>query len=58
MKEVFGFGIILLWIAAVIGWILNIIEFVKALPMFDVLQIARAAGIIFAPLGSILGWFA
>lgn len=62
MKELFGVGfglaIIGIWIAAIIGWILNIIHFVQALPVFDTIQIARAVGVVLAPLGALLGWFA
>lgn len=62
MKELFGAGfglaVVGVWIAAIVGWIMNIIVFVQTLPLLDTLQIARAAGIVLAPLGSILGLFA
>lgn len=40
-----------------IGWVLNIINFVRALPVFDTINIFRAIGIVIAPLGALLGWF-
>jgi hypothetical protein len=62
MKELFGAGfsvaVIGIWLATVVGWIMNIVAFVQTLPLLDTLQIARAAGIVLAPLGSILGLFA
>ena len=45
-------------IAAVAGWVVNIINFVQALPVFDMLNIFRAIGIVIAPIGALLGWFA
>lgn len=57
MKQFFGLFVIAFWITALVGWAMNIVAFVQTLPLFDVLQIARAAGIVFAPLGSILGLF-
>lgn len=45
-------------IAIFAGWVLNIINFVQALPVFDTLNIFRAIGIVIAPIGALLGWFA
>ena len=62
MKELFGVSAALVilgfWVAVAIGWIINIINFVQALPVFDTIQIARAVGVVLAPLGALLGWFA
>lgn len=62
MKELFGVGFGLafagVWIAVIVGWILNVVHFVQALPVFDTIQIARAVGVVLAPLGALLGWFA
>lgn len=43
------------WILAIVGWVMNIIKLigVDAVGM----GIARGIGIIFPPLGAILGWF-
>jgi hypothetical protein len=54
---------IVIWVVAVVGWILNIVKIVKALnvkeepakPMTP-LFIARCIGIVAAPLGVILGY--
>lgn len=47
-----------LFLAACIGWVLNIIEVVKTIsdPM-TTLMLARLVGVIAAPLGAILGYF-
>lgn len=62
MKELFGVSaaIVILgfWVVVAIGWVINIINFVQALPVFDTIQIARAVGVVLAPLGALLGWFA
>ena len=62
MKELFGVSAALVilgfWVVVAIGWIINIINFVQALPVFDTIQIARAVGVVLAPLGALLGWFA
>ena len=54
-----GFAFIVLWIAAVVGWVMNIVKLVAMMgevavtPMF----IARILGVPFGPLGAVLGWF-
>jgi hypothetical protein len=53
-----GIGFVALWIAAIVGWIMNIVALYGA--SFDPLTgpvILRIVGIFVAPLGSILGLF-
>lgn len=54
-----GLSIVLLWIAFVAGYVLNIVNIVNNLST-DVevtnMFIFQCIGIIIAPLGSILGW--
>ena len=49
-----------LWIAAIAGWVMNIMAIVT-LAMenapITTMFVLRAAGIFFAPLGAILGYF-
>ena len=53
--EFLGFGIIL---AAAGGWIANLVKFIAMIgDGVTSLFIARAIGMFFAPLGSILGFF-
>lgn len=41
-----------------IGWIMNIVDIVKAGPIeFTGVMICRVVGIFIVPLGSIMGWF-
>lgn len=60
MKETLGLGIIVLWLAVIGGWIANIYKFAvlifQSAPI-DTLFIGRGVGILFAPLGAILGYF-
>lgn len=55
--NIFSFSAILVWAAAVIGWIMNIYKFVS---MFgeevSTWFIARAIGIFFAPFGAVIGY--
>lgn len=58
MKTLFSIGFIAIWIAAIVGWIANIVVLWGA--SFDPLTgpvILRIVGIFVAPLGSILGLF-
>ena len=51
--------IVLLWIAFVAGYVLNIFNIINNLSTDEVTNmfIFQCIGIIIAPLGSILGWF-
>ena len=55
-----GLLIVLLWVAFIAGYVLNIVNIVNNLST-DVevtnMFIFQCIGIIIAPLGSILGWF-
>ena len=53
-----GLLIVLLWIAFVAGYVLNIFNIINNLSTDEVTNmfIFQCIGIIIAPLGSILGW--
>lgn len=59
MKNVFGIGAVLIILAGIIGWVLNIIAIVSSMGDFAVttMFIARCVGVFFAPLGAVLGYF-
>lgn len=50
--------IALVWLAAVLGWVMNFVYFVGMLggPM-STMFVGRVVGIFIAPLGAILGYF-
>ena len=51
-------AIVLVWVAAVIGWIMNIVTVAGS--SFDVITgilVLRVIGIFVAPLGAVLGYF-
>ena len=51
-------AIFLVWVAAVVGWIMNIVAIAGS--SFDVLSgmlVLRIVGIFVAPLGAVLGYF-
>lgn len=50
-----GFGFIALWIAGIIGWIMNIVAMFGEISTNEL--IIRAIGVFIAPAGSIMGWF-
>lgn len=54
-----GFAFIVLCIAAVVGWVMNIVKLVEMLgdPAITPMFIARIASVPFGPLGAVLGWF-
>ena len=55
-----GLLIVLLWVAFIAGYVLNIVNIVNNLSTVDEVTnmfIFQCIGIIIAPLGSILGWF-
>lgn len=52
--------VVLLWLIAVVGWVLNIVNIVRTATSgseveITVLFIAQIVGVFFAPLGVILG---
>ena len=51
------FAFIALWIAGIIGWVMNIIDIIHSSGgPFTVLLVLRIVGIFAFPLGAILGW--
>ena len=55
-----GLLIVLLWVAFIAGYVLNIVNIINNLSTDDEVTkmfIFQCIGIIIAPLGSILGWF-
>lgn len=49
--------VIALWLAAIAGWVMNIVQVIKmADGGFTTLFVLKIVGIFAAPLGSILGW--
>ena len=52
----FSLFILALLIAAVYGWVCNIISIIHA-DAFTGMVIARVAGVFVAPLGAVLGYF-
>ena len=54
-----GLLIVLLWVAFIAGYVLNIVNIINNLSTDEVTNmfIFQCIGIIIAPLGSILGWF-
>ncbi len=52
-----GLGYIALWVAAIIGWILNIVQVVQmADESITGMFVLKCVGILAAPLGAVLGW--
>lgn len=59
MDKAFAVGMIAVWAAAIIGWLINLVEGIKALltlPDISTLGVVHVVGIFLAPLGSIMGW--
>ncbi len=55
-----GLLIVLLWVAFIAGYVLNIVNIVNNLSTdveVTIMFIFQCIGLIIAPLGSILGWF-
>lgn len=49
--------VVLLWLAAAIGWVINIVKLIGSInDPVTVMHILRSVGIIFAPLGAVLGY--
>ena len=53
-------AIVLFWLAAVIGWVVNLVQLANMLPdkFSDIatLAVLKLIGVFVAPLGAILGW--
>jgi hypothetical protein len=53
-----AFIVIALWVAAIGGWIANVVKLVGMLDgAVTTMFIARVVGVFAAPLGSVLGYF-
>lgn len=51
-------GILILWVAGAVGWVLNIAKIVGTInDPITALLVLRAFGVFFFPLGCVLGWF-
>ena len=58
LKAVLGIGMVILIIAAIGGWVANIVKMVALFnDPIGAWLIGRAIGIFVAPLGAILGYF-
>lgn len=57
--SIFGVIYILIWIAAIMGWMMNLIAVFQlaAADKINAMFVLRCIGILVAPLGAILGWF-
>ncbi len=57
-----GGGILLVWLAAVVGWIANIVQIFRVDGPFTeastwtVLLAVKVAAVFIAPLGAVMGW--
>lgn len=55
MKDTATLAIVGLFLAGIGGWVANIVKLVNA-DVFSGMEVARVIGILFAPLGAILGF--
>lgn len=52
-----AFAIVWGWVALAVGWIANVVKLASSgIGSLDILTILRVVGILFAPLGAILGY--
>ncbi len=59
-ESMVGFGVVLLWLATIGGWIANIYKLITTnapIAEWTIMEIGRIVGIFFAPLGAVLGYF-
>jgi hypothetical protein len=57
MGLMLALGIILIWLAGIVGWVLNIISIATGtFTPLTPLMVLRLIGIFVAPLGSVLGY--
>lgn len=57
--KILGFIWALVGLAAIAGWVMNIIKIIDSgfvLAQWGGLQVARVIGVFIPPLGAILGW--
>ena len=62
IAALFGGGFVLFWIAAVVGWIANIVQILNTpgplaeASTWTVLLAIKVVAVFFAPLGAVMGW--
>lgn len=57
MKAYLGLGLIAIYAIFAVGWILNIIKLITSVSdPITAMFILRCVGVLFAPLGGLLGW--
>lgn len=50
-------GIVALWLAGIVGWVMNIITIINIAPLeMTGMLVARVIGVFVAPLGAVLGY--
>jgi len=60
--QYFGFGFIIIWVRALIGWVLNLNHLFTAatsggtLANLGAIVILQIFGVLVAPVGAVLGW--
>jgi hypothetical protein len=59
MKFLVALSVVGLWIAAIVGWVLNIVAIFKApaIALWGGFEVARVIGVFLGPLGAVLGYF-
>lgn len=59
MKNVFGIAGVIIVLAGIVGWVMNIVAILSGIgdTTLTTMFIARCVGVFFAPLGAILGYF-
>lgn len=58
--QIFKLGVLCAWLAAIVGWFINLVDVIQlaaAGSPTTTLFILKAVGILFAPLGAVLGLF-
>jgi hypothetical protein len=62
LAALFGGGFVLFWIAAVVGWIANIVQIFRVdgplaeASTWTVLLAIKVVAVFLAPLGAVMGW--
>ena len=53
---IFALALVGLWMAAIAGYVMNIINVFYVTSPVDVIDVMTIIGVIFAPLGAVMGW--
>ena len=56
MTDFFGAGVMVLYAALIIGWVLNLIIVIQAATGPMAVSVVRLVGVGFVPLGGVIGW--